>query len=137
MSDVTASYGALSDFIVFFLGIFTHNWLLFMPKWVYLHQTFTECVSYQYTNFDVSTCQMWLQVMERSLILLCFLGIFTHNLLLFISKWVYLHQTFTKYVSHEYTHFGISTSQIWLQVMERSLILLCFFLGIFLHRADF
>ena len=35
----------------------------------YLHQTFNEFVSYQYTHFVISTCQMWRQVIEHHLIL--------------------------------------------------------------------
>ena len=62
------------------------KWAEFVFGRIYLHQTFTECVlnqytltftecvSNQWTYFDISTCQMWLQVMERSLILLRFLG---------------------------------------------------------------
>ena len=45
MLDVTASYGVLFDFIVF-LGILTHYIIddnLF--ELLYLHQTFTDCVS--------------------------------------------------------------------------------------------
>ena len=34
----------------------------------YLHKTFTEYVSNQYTHFDMLTFQMSLQVMERFLI---------------------------------------------------------------------
>ena len=39
--DITASYGRLLDFLVFF----THSYLLFISKVLYLHQTFTDCVS--------------------------------------------------------------------------------------------
>ena len=46
---------------------------------VYLHQTFTECVYNKYAHFDISLCQMQLQVIEGSLILLCFW--FFHKLL--------------------------------------------------------
>ena len=34
----------------------------------FLHQIFTECVPYQYTIFIIARCQMYLHVMERSLI---------------------------------------------------------------------
>ena len=47
-----------------FLGILIRFWQPFMSQVLYLHQTFTDCVSNQYINFDLSTCQMWLQVME-------------------------------------------------------------------------
>ena len=54
-------------------------WAVFAFDSTYLHQTFTECVSNQYTHFNVSTCQMWLQVIEHFLILLrFFLGIFIY-----------------------------------------------------------
>ena len=45
MLDVTASYGTSLEFIAFFLGIFIHNWRSFMSDLLYLHQTFTSCVS--------------------------------------------------------------------------------------------
>ena len=71
------------------------------PKWTtfvicntYLHQTFTECGSNQYTYFHVSICQMWLQVTERLLVLLHFLGTFKNYLRPFVSEVLYLHQTF-------------------------------------------
>ena len=38
-----------------------------------------------------------------------------------------LHQTFTEYVSNQYTHFDILICQMRLQVMEQLLILLCIF----------
>ena len=85
-------------------------------------QTFTEYVSNQYTHFGILKCQVWLQVMEGSLILLCFLGIFKHYWRSFMSELLYLHQTFTDYVSNQYTHFGLLTCQMWLQVMKCSLI---------------
>ena len=44
----------------------------------YFHQTFTESVINKYTHFDILNCQMQLQVMERPLILLRFLGIFRY-----------------------------------------------------------
>ena len=66
----------------------------------YLHQTFTECVSNQCTHFDVSICQMWLQVMQRLLILFRFLGIFIHYRQICMPEVLYLHQTFTDCVSH-------------------------------------
>ena len=46
-----------------------------------LHQSFTDCISDQYTHFGMSTCQMSLQVMEGSLIHVHFFGTFhiLHN----------------------------------------------------------
>ena len=41
---VTASYGTPLDFVVF-LRIFMYNWQPFMSEVLYLHQTFTDCVS--------------------------------------------------------------------------------------------
>ena len=42
-----------------------------------------------------------------------------------------IHQSFTEYVSNQLTYSGISTCQMWLQVMEHTLILLLFFVGYF------
>ena len=58
--------------------IISQKWAAFAFGSTYLHQTFTECMFNQYTHFDTSTCQMWLQVVECHLILLHFLGIFIH-----------------------------------------------------------
>ena len=44
------------------------KWTRFVFSSTYPHQTFTECVSNWYTHFDVSICQIWLQVMKRPLI---------------------------------------------------------------------
>ena len=57
---------------------------------IYLHQTFTECVSNQYTHFYISICQIWLQVMERSFILLRFLSILKHTWRAFMSEVLYV-----------------------------------------------
>ena len=57
MSDVTDSYGMFLD-LLHVLGIFKHYCRPFMSKVLYLHQTFTDCVSKQYINFDMLTCQM-------------------------------------------------------------------------------
>ena len=46
MSDVTASYGALLDFIAF-LGIFILYLRPFMSEILYLLQTSTDCMSNQ------------------------------------------------------------------------------------------
>ena len=42
----------------------------------------------------------------------------------FVSEMLYLHQTFTNYMTDWCIHFGISGYQMWLQVMGRLLILL-------------
>ena len=56
MPNVTASYETPFDFIAF-LGTFIHcRQFMFEP--LDLHQTFTDCVSNQYTHTDVSTCQI-------------------------------------------------------------------------------
>ena len=47
-------------------------------KNTYFHQIFTQCIYNQYTYFDVLTYQMWQQVMERNLILLCFFKEFSY-----------------------------------------------------------
>ena len=39
MSDVTANYGTLLDFVAFLL-FFIHNWQVFMSEVLYLHKTF-------------------------------------------------------------------------------------------------
>ena len=67
MPDVSASYGTSLDLIAF-LSVFIHNWWPFMSELYYLHQTFTDSVSDQYTQFGILTCQMWLKVMEDFLI---------------------------------------------------------------------
>ena len=40
----------------------------------------------------------------------------------------YLHQTFTEFISNQYTDINLSIYQVWLQVMEHLLILLRFYL---------
>ena len=47
---------------------------------------------------SISLCQMLLKAMERSSILLCFLGIFIQSWRAFMSEVLYLHQTFTDIV---------------------------------------
>ena len=68
LPDITTSFGKSVDFISFFGYILIHYWWPFMSELLYLHQTFTDCVSYQFTHSRMSTCQMWLQIMEDSLI---------------------------------------------------------------------
>ena len=53
MQDVTASYGMPFDFIVF-LSIFVHFCRPFMSELLYLHQTFTDCISNQYLYVKIS-----------------------------------------------------------------------------------
>ena len=67
MPDVTANYGTPFDCIAFF-GIFIHYYWPFMSELLYPHQTFTGCISNQYTHFDILTWQMQLQIMEDSLL---------------------------------------------------------------------
>ena len=62
-----------------FLKIISHKWTAFVFGNTYYHQIFTECGFNQCTYFDVLTCQMWLQVIERSLIMLSFF-LFFHRL---------------------------------------------------------
>ena len=57
-------------------------------------------------------CQVWLQVMERFLILLCFLDIFIHYWRPFMSEVLYLRQTFTDYVPKQYIHSDMLTFQM-------------------------
>ena len=47
MPDVTASYGNPFDFITF-SGILIHYYWPFMSELLFLHQTFTNYISYQY-----------------------------------------------------------------------------------------
>ena len=49
MPDVTARYLILLRF----LGILIYNCLAFMSEELYLHQTFKDCVSDQYTHFGM------------------------------------------------------------------------------------
>ena len=55
-----------------YVWIKSQKWTAFALGNTYLHQTFKECVSNQYTRFYILKCQMWLHVMERPLILLRF-----------------------------------------------------------------
>ena len=48
----------------------SQKWAAFAFGSTYLHQTFTKSVSNQYTHYDISICQMWLEIMEGPLILL-------------------------------------------------------------------
>ena len=53
---VTASYGVPFEFIAF-MDIFIH-YRDRMYEVLYLHQTFTDCISNQNTDFDMLTCQI-------------------------------------------------------------------------------
>ena len=57
---MTASYGTPFD-LLRVLGIFIHYLRQFMSAVLYHHQTFTDCVSNQYSHFDMLTYQMKLQ----------------------------------------------------------------------------
>ena len=74
--------------------------------------------------------------MELSLIMLCFLRIFVHNWRPFMSEVLYLHQTFSNYVSDWYLQFNMLIFNLWLQVMENSLIKLLFLKFSFLHVSN-
>ena len=51
-----------------FKNLHTYNWRPFISEILYLHQTFTDCISNQYTHFDMLTYQMKLQVTDGSLV---------------------------------------------------------------------
>ena len=107
-----------------FFANFTHNRRIFMSKVLYLHDI--NCVFDEYKHFNIMTCQMWLKIMGRSLILLrywVFLYIIDDHSCLVHN----LYQTFTDFVSNQYTYFDISTCQMWLEVIECRLILMRFF----------
>ena len=53
MTDVTASYAMPFD-VIAFLGYFP----TLLAELLYLHQTFTDYLSYLYRNFDILICQM-------------------------------------------------------------------------------
>ena len=108
--------------IVLCLKIISQKWTAFVLGDTNLRQTFTECVSNQYAHFDLWICQMWLQVMERHWFNCVFLSIFIHNWRALMSEVLHLHQIFTDCLSDWYTHFGMATWQMWLQVMEGSLV---------------
>ena len=95
----------------------SQKWTAFVFDNSYLHQTFTEYVSNQYTHFDILTSQMWPQVMEWLLNLLRFFGYF-HKWLLTIHVWSVVSSPnfhrFTDCVSDKCTHFDMSTCQMWL-----------------------
>ena len=76
-------------FYYVFGGIFIYNWQTFVSEVLYLYQTFTYYLSNQYTYTKLSTCPMWLQVLECPLILL---GNFAHNRI-FMSEMLCLYQT--------------------------------------------
>ena len=65
----------------------SQKWATFAFGSTYLHQSFTKCMSNLYTNFEILTCQMRLQVMEWPLILLRFFE-YVHILLLTIHVWI-------------------------------------------------
>ena len=67
MPDVTARYVNSLDFIVFFGHFHTSFTTIFMSQLLYLHQTFTDCVSNWYPHFGFQTFQIWLQVLWFSL----------------------------------------------------------------------
>ena len=78
----------------------------------------------------MSKCQIWLQVMECLLILLCFFCELCTKLMN-IHVWSVLSSP-KIHILWECKYFVIIKFQVWLQVMEGSLILLRF-LGIFIH----
>ena len=83
----------------------------------YFHQTFIECVPNQYTHFNVSTYQMWLQIVERLLIqyaikILGTLGIFIYYYWPFMFELLYLHQTCTNCVSNQYTYWYVDMTNV-------------------------
>ena len=103
----------------------SQKWPAFVFGNTYLHQTFTE---YQYAHFGVPLCQILLQVMERPLILLRFLGIFIQNWQEFMFEVLYLHQTFTDCVSSWKTFWYMNillVSLIQLRFWEFSYISTC------------
>ena len=59
----------------FYRVFWVFSYIIDKHSLLYHHQTFTDCVFNQCTHFGLSTWQMWLQVMEGSLIQLRFLGI--------------------------------------------------------------
>ena len=84
-----------------------------------LHQTFTDFMYNQYTNFDIMTCQMWLKLWNI-LWFYCVFSVFLpmHNWRQFMSGLLNLHQTFTD----QYTHFDMLLCQMWPHDMEGSLV---------------
>ena len=100
----------------FFKIHFIHNWRLLISEALYLHQTFKD------THIVMSTCHMWLQIMERLLILPIFFRIFTYNWWPFMFEVSHLYYTSTNCVSNQYTHFCMSTCQKWLLVVNDLMI---------------
>ena len=86
-----------------FLDIFIHYWRSFMYKLLYFHQTFTDCGSY------IDYWYVKIPDMTASLVtpfdFIAFLGLLIHYLGPFMSELLYLHQTFTDYMSNQYTRF--------------------------------
>ena len=107
MPDVTASNRNICFYYVS-LCIFIHNWWAFVSFVLYLYQTFIDCVFNQYTHFGMSICQMWLSVMEGSLIQLRF--IFGSSIYYNMFKTLWLHQTFINcMLKHIHTHIHAHT----------------------------
>ena len=140
MPDLTVSYGTPFD-IIAFLGILIHYWQSFMSELLYLHQSFTYCVSNQYANTNISTCQMWLYVMECFLILLRFFANFAHNWRISCLKFC-IFTKLSRIVSLISTHILICSharlvgklkTKMWLQVVECPLIMLCTYFENFSH----
>ena len=78
-----------------------HTFLLTIHVWIVVSPQKLSLIIYL-INTDMSKCQMWLQVMERPLILLRFLVIFIHYYWrVFMTKVLYLYQTFTDCVSNQ------------------------------------
>ena len=104
------NYSSVASFLIFetiLLGrslTLLYVWKKISQKWtafvfgsIYLYQTFTKYMSNQYTYFHILTYPMWLQVMERLLILLCF---WVFSYVFDAIELLCLHKTFTDCVSN-------------------------------------
>ena len=110
-----------------FLDIFIHYYRSFMSEFLYLKQTFFDCLSYQY----IRTCQMWLPARENLLNLLLFCEFCTNLANILIWSTISSQNIHKLCIWYEYRHLVTIKCQMWMQVMEHSLILL-HFLGIFI-----
>ena len=89
----------LLSFMIIFVFIYI---IIDHSKSLYLHQTFADYMSNQYTYTDISTCQMSQKVIECISIFIPLFANFAHNWQTFKSKVnFFLCQTFTDCLSNQ------------------------------------
>ena len=114
--------------LLYFFCTFSY-FLSYMSKLLYLHQTFNDCVSIQYWYVKIPDGT---PIYEKPLNFIIFYCEFCTKLTN-IHVWSVLPSPLSSRHIHklciwcEYNHFIIIKFQMWPQVIEHSLILLCFF----------